>query len=113
MSKVKIIPTLVFLSDVDRLKKKYRSLLVDLDTFEKELTNNPNTGISLGNNVRKIRLAIKSKNKGKSGGARVITYNVIVNVSEQNIFLLTIYDKSEQPSITKAEISAIIKRSGL
>ena len=44
-----------------------------MDLFE-ELSENPILGTSLGDNCYKVRVAIKSKGKGKSGGARVITY---------------------------------------
>lgn len=58
-------------------------------------------GTSLGNNFYKIRLAITGKAKGKSGGARVITF---VRVVKQTIYLAAIYDKSEQASISDKEL---------
>ncbi len=62
-------------------------------------------GISLGNNLYKVRLAITSKGKGKSGGARIITY---LKTEEGNIYLLTIYDKSEKDTISNSEIQKIL-----
>ena len=53
---------------------------------------------------RKIRMAIKSKGKGKSGGARVITFNYIIETECQRIVLVKMYDKSEISNITEAEI---------
>lgn len=50
-----------------------------MQTLEKELIVNPKLGADLGNGIFKIRLAVKSKGKGKSGGYRVITYHQIVN----------------------------------
>jgi hypothetical protein len=50
-------------------------------------------------------LAIKSKSKGKSGGARVITH---VQIVENNVFLLAIYDKSEQEDISDKEIGYLL-----
>jgi len=44
-------------------------------------------------------MAIKSKGAGKSGGARVITYNVLVTKEEGTVYLLEIYDKSEYTSV--------------
>ena len=58
-------------------------------------------GNALGNNCFKIRMAITSKGKGKSGGARIITY--IVN-AEKEILLVSIYDKSEKETISNKEI---------
>ena len=61
----KIIPTSIFQKDVMRLFKKYKSIFEDIDKFESELLNNPDIGEDLGGKVRKIRLKVKSKNKGK------------------------------------------------
>ena len=58
------------------LRKKYPSFEDDFDTFLNELEANPYGGESLGQHTYKNRMAIASKGKGKSGGARVITYNV-------------------------------------
>jgi hypothetical protein len=58
-------------------------------------------------------MAIASKNKGKSGGARVITCTVLVDVENSEIYLLTIYDKSEQDSISKNEINHLKEINGL
>ena len=96
--------------------KKYRSFLDELLSLQDELLANPETGISLGNNVFKIRLKIRSKGKGKSGGARIISYlekNVIgiVSIEQQKIIgnLLTIYDKSEKENITDSELKKLIE----
>ncbi len=64
-------------------------------------------GTYIGNNCYKIRLSISSKGKGKSGGARVITYFYI---KANTVFLLSIYDKSDQNSITKEEIDSSIEK---
>jgi hypothetical protein len=60
----------------------------------------------------KIIMSIKSKNKGKSGGARLIIYNIIVSDVKRTVLLVTIFDKSEEASITYAEIKRIIKNCG-
>ena len=65
--------TAYFEGNFKRLSKKYRSLLDDIEQFKKELLKNPTAGDDLGDNTRKARMAIASKNKGKKGGARVIT----------------------------------------
>jgi hypothetical protein len=98
---------------VKALSKKYRSLKADLLALEKELLENPTIGDDLGENIRKVRMAIASKNKGKSGGARVITCTVLVDVMNMNIFLLTIYDKGEQKNISKKEIEHLKSVNGL
>ena len=70
------------------------------------LYENPTTGTSLGENCFKIRIAIASKNKGKSGGARIITYLIL---KDKSVFLLTIYDKAEKQNITEKELKELIK----
>ena len=70
----------------------------------------PVQGIPLGNDCYKIRLAIRSKGKGKSGGARVITCVKVVN---EKVYLITIYDKSEKEDISSKELSSILKEEGL
>lgn len=57
-------------------------------------------------NCFKIRLAITSKGKGKSGGARIITH---VQVAANSVFLLSIYDKSERENLTDTKIEALVK----
>lgn len=107
-----IISTPEFDKEYKRLKKKYHSLPDDLANLEQELIKNPNLGIVLGQNFRKVRMAIKTKNKGKSGGARVITYSLVVNIIDELIVLVTIYDKGEEQSISDAKIKQIIKNFG-
>lgn len=85
----------------------------DLATFVKELLQNPEIGTDLGNGFRKIRLAITSKGKGKRGGARVITLNLILSADETEIGLFYICDKSERISITDAELKALRLKCGV
>ena len=108
-----ILTTRDFETNFKRLSKKYRSLDNDYEIFINDLLENPTIGDDLGNNIRKVRMAIASKNKGKSGGARVITCNILVNVTNTDIYLLTIYDKSGQDSISKSEIEHLKKINGL
>lgn len=101
-----IILTARFKKDFKHLHKKFSSLNSDLEKLLDLLEANPTLGESLGRNCYKIRLSISSKNKGKSGGARVITYVVI---SETNVYLLSIYDKSEHESISDKELKKLLE----
>jgi hypothetical protein len=65
----------------------------------------PIQGTALSNSCYKIRVAIKSKGKGKSGGTRVIAQ---VRVIESNVFLIAIYDKSEQEDRSDSEIKYLL-----
>jgi hypothetical protein len=78
-----------------------------------ELLNNPKLGDDLGNNTRKVRMAIVSKGRGKSGGARVITCSILVAVEFTKIYLLAIYDKGEQDTISENAIKSLKARNGL
>ena len=108
-----IVTTRDFESNFKRLSKKYRSLGNDYEILIGNLLANPEMGDDLGNNTRKVRMAITSKNRGKSGGARVITCNVLVDVINMDIYLLTIYDKGEQDSISKKDIERLKMDNGL
>lgn len=96
----------LFDKQAKRLAKKYPSLKKDLTELLERLADNPEQGTALGNSFYKIRLAIASKGKGKSGGARVITY---VKVTADTVFLTSIYNKSEKSTITDKELEQIFK----
>ena len=98
-----------FLRQAKRLAKRYRSLADDIDTLQHDLMKNPNTGIDLGGGKHKIRLAVKSKGGGKSGGLRIITLNVVVEFAETCINMLTIYDKKEISNVSEQYINQIIR----
>ena len=90
-----------------KLSKKYPSLNKDIAKLSLSLSENPLQGIPLGNGCFKIRLAITSKGKGKSGGARIITCVIVL---ENEVYLGAIYDKSEQESISDKELNQLVKQ---
>ena len=98
-----------FRKQAKRQAKTYRSLADDLEAFVNELSQNPNMCKDLGSGVRKIRMAVKSKGKGTSGGMRVITFNVIIDRTDTEITLLSMYDKSEKESISDKEIKVLLE----
>jgi mRNA-degrading endonuclease RelE of RelBE toxin-antitoxin system len=89
-----------------KLAKKYPSLKSDLEKLALQLQQNPLLGDHLGNNFYKVRMAITSKAKGKSSGARIITH---IKVIDSIIYLVTIFDKSEQGSISSFELNELLK----
>ena len=103
--KVKTTPR--FEKELKHLAKKYSSLKVEYAHLVDSLKHQAIQGESLGNKCFKIRLAIASKGKGKSGGARVITYLQLV---ESTIYLLAIFDKSEMENIPEKEITELINQ---
>jgi len=111
---IKIKTASSFDKDLKRLTKRYNSLPNDLRKLKLDLLDNPGLGKDLGNGIYKIRLAIKSKKKGESGGGRVIAHHIVfVEVSEHIITLLTIFDKSEKDNITEKEIITLLKKNGI
>jgi mRNA-degrading endonuclease RelE of RelBE toxin-antitoxin system len=102
-----IIPTNRFEKELKRLSKKYPSLKNEFIQLMQGLKENPFEGTPLGMDCFKIRISIASKGKGKSGGARIITHVKIVNKS---VFLISIYDKSEQANIDDRLIKDLIKK---
>ncbi len=100
-----VIATEPFEKKLKRLAKKYKSLASDLAPIIDELAENPTLGTPIGKDCYKLRIAIASKNKGKTGGARMITY---VRIVKQTVFLMDIYDKSEQANISNKELQLFI-----
>ncbi|MBN2743965.1 MAG: addiction module toxin RelE [Marinilabiliaceae bacterium] len=105
----KISYTPLFETRCKRFLKKFPSLHSELEQLENDLIQNPLLGTHLGSNLYKIRLASKDKGKGKSGGFRVITYLVDETIESFEIFLVIIYDKSEESSIKKPLLLKLIK----
>ena len=97
------------------LLKKYSSLSKELTDLESQLIENPRLGKPLGQDSYKIRIAVKSKGKGKSGGLRIISHlnteilGLICHENEEIILtLISIYDKSETASISDKELRNLI-----
>jgi mRNA-degrading endonuclease RelE of RelBE toxin-antitoxin system len=101
-----ILPTHRFAKELKRLVKKFPSLKKEYSELISAIVNNPDTGTFVGNNCYKIRIAVESKGKGKSGGARVITY---LYVETETVYLLTIYDKSEKENLKPNELKIMIE----
>lgn len=102
----KIITIPSFDRELKSLAKKHRSIKIDLSSLGKQLLENPKMGDEVIKDCYKIRMAITSKGKGKSGGARVITF---VYVLDETIYLLSIYDKSDTDTISDNELRELIK----
>ena len=101
----KVIPSPVFVRELKRLSKKYRSLKDDVEQLGERLASDTPIGTPIGKGCYKVLMAISSKGKGKSGGARVITY---VRVVKKVVILLTMYDKSEKENISDSERDHLI-----
>jgi mRNA-degrading endonuclease RelE of RelBE toxin-antitoxin system len=101
----KVLSIPPFDKQLKRLSKKYPSLKKDFALLLSDLERKPEQGTALGHKCYTIRLKITSKGKGKSGGARVITY---VKIIDSTVYLLSIYDKSNQVAITDQELRELL-----
>ena len=105
-----------FKKEAKPLLKKYPSLRNELEALQAQLLENPRMGVKITENLYKIRLAVKSKGRGKSGGMRVLTYvwKILVELAENDeeskttIFLASIYDKSEEENVSDKDMARLI-----
>lgn len=109
----KMIVKPTFQPEAKRMAKHYASFKEDLASLVDELEQNPQLGTDLGHGLRKVRMRISSKGKGKSGGARVITFTVIVSQQDAILNLLCIYDKADHASISLKEIEQLLIQNEL
>jgi len=107
---ITVIPTVGFVKDLKRISKKYKNVLSDIARLSAQLKQNPSMGTDLGQNIYKIRLAISGTNKGKSGGARIITYVVLI---DEIVYLSEIYLKSEHEAVDADMVIRRLKRDGI
>lgn len=96
-----------FAKELKKLAKKYPSLKEDFSHLILTLQKNPFQGTPLGKNCFKIRMSISSKGKGKSGGARVITF---LKITETTVYLLSVYDKSDKETIKDGELKELLNQ---
>ena len=101
-----------FAKEAKRLAKKYPSFKQDYKDFLNSIKENPLQGDEITKNIRKIRMAIKSKGKGKSGGARVITFNVLTNVENCQVVFLLLYDKEDASTVKVNVVKQLVQDMG-
>lgn len=106
----RVSPTKDFLKELKPLLKRYASLRTEIEELGDQLRQDPTIGIGIGKSCYKIRLAIRSKGKGKSGGARVITCVVAVR---ETVYLLSIYDKSDHESLSSDRLKDLLNELGI
>ena len=101
-----------FAKGAKRLAKKYPSFKQYYKEFLESIKNNPLQGDEITKNIRKIRMAIKAKGKGKSGGARVITFNVLANIENGQVVLLLLYDKEDASTVKVNVVKQLVRDMG-
>ena len=111
--KYQVMITPRFEKDIKAYKKRFPKIDEDMD----EVINQLEKGNFLGDQINevhlpndegvyKVRVANTSARQGKSGGFRLVYY-VVKNQWE--IYLLTIYSKTDKSNISDKEIIKIIK----
>ncbi len=101
-----------FAKEAKRLAKKYPSFKQDYKDFLLSIKNNPLQGDEITKNIRKIRMAIKAKGKGKSGGARVITFNIITDIKNGHVVFLLLYDKEDASTVKVNVVKQLVRDMG-
>ena len=105
-----IYTTDFFDKELKKLSKKYPSVKNDYKNLVDTLKEDPRQGQPLGKDCYKIRMAIISKGKGKSGGSRVIS---CVKIVAGSVFLLSIFDKGDKEDISDKKLDNLLKAAGL
>jgi mRNA-degrading endonuclease RelE of RelBE toxin-antitoxin system len=101
-----------FAKEAKRLAKKYPSFKQDYKDFLVSIKNNPLQGDEITKNIRKIRMAIKAKGKGKSGGARVITFNILTDIENGHVVFLLLYDKEDASTVKVNVVKQLVRDMG-
>lgn len=101
-----------FAKGAKRLAKKYPSFKQDYKDFLVSIKNNPLQGDEITKNIRKIRMAIKAKGKGKSGGARVITFNILTDIENGQVVFLLLYDKEDASTVKVNVVKQLVRDMG-
>ena len=101
-----------FAKEAKRLAKKYPSFKQDYKDFLVSIKNNPLQGDEITKNIRKIRMAIKAKGKGKSGGARVITFNILTDMENGQVVFLLLYDKDDASTVKVNVVKQLVRDMG-
>lgn len=101
-----------FAKEAKRLAKKYPSFKQDYKDFLVSIKNNPLQGDEITKNIRKIRMAMKAKGKGKSGGARVITFNILTDIENGHVVFLLLYDKEDASTVKVNVVKQLVRDMG-
>ena len=100
----KVVVATEFAKEAKRIAKKHIGIKSDIAKLVADLAIDPTMGTELGHNFYKIWMSISGSNKGKSGGARIITYVIL---DQETVLLTEIYLKSEHDT---ADVSILIQR---
>jgi hypothetical protein len=100
--------TLQTVVETEAFLKRARAIMSDEERLAivSFLAANPESGVSLGGGLRKVRIA--REGGGKSGGYRTI---YVLGGSSMPLFLLTVFAKNEKGNLTPTEQAAAVALS--
>jgi mRNA-degrading endonuclease RelE of RelBE toxin-antitoxin system len=105
---IKIVALPTFSRNIRDLKKRYRSILKDIQPVIEQLEVGETPGdqiTEIGYPVFKVRIRNSDAQRGKSGGYRMIYYLK----TPISILLLTLYSKSDQDDVAAGDLREIIE----
>jgi len=88
--------------------KRAKAVMSDIEreALVNFIANYPESGISLGGGLRKVR--VPREGRGKSGGYRTI---YVFGGVDMPIFLITVFAKNEKSNLSKSEQAAAVELS--
>ena len=96
---------------VKQLKKRYRNIIDDVEKVIESIESQPSTGTVIPNDyaVRKIRVASRDMQRGKSGCYRLLY--LLSESTNQNmiVYLLFIYAKTDQENVSLTQLEELIE----
>ncbi len=108
MLELKVEQTDFFKKQVKALRKKYRRIEKDIDSFLDDIHGISDLGIFLGKNLYKARIKNSDAVRGKSGGYQLITY---LELKGKKLSLIYIYSKSDLSNVTEDQLDKIVLKS--
>lgn len=106
LNKFELIELPTYLKAVKKLKKRFRNISDDVDGFfQNNVSSIDDLGVKLHENIYKVRIKNSNKPTGKSAGYRLISY---IEISNNKINLLYIYDKSDLDNVSDKELDNLI-----
>jgi mRNA-degrading endonuclease RelE of RelBE toxin-antitoxin system len=107
-----VIPSPTFKRNIKKLKKRYPAIVEDIRRYSTGLQVGNFSGIivkQLNGEIYKDRIKNTSLQKGKSGGFRIVYYATIV---EKEVYLLSIYSKTDKANIDIVAIQKAMQEMG-
>ncbi len=99
-----------FERSVKQLKKRYRRIADDLTQALESIEENPSIGNVIPDDylVRKLRVASRDMQRGKSGGFRLLYKLSTEDTEDVIVYLLFVYAKTDQADVTLTQLKSLV-----